>query len=75
MHKVYFEIRYIEQWYDIIAELKAWFGNEWKGQRGVRKKFHKTMWSLDAHTVWFLIPDLSFKTFMDLKMTNSPKYS
>ena len=53
MHKVYFEIRYIDQWYEIIAELRKWFGTEWKGQRGVRKKFHKTMWSLDAHTVWF----------------------
>ena len=42
MHKVYFEIRYIDQWYQIIAELKKWFGNEWKGQRGIRKKFHKT---------------------------------
>ena len=73
MHKVYFEIRYIDQWYDIIAELRKWFGNEWKGQRGIRKKLHKTMWGLDAHTVWFIIPDLSFKTFMDLKMTNSPK--
>ena len=74
MHKVYFEIRYIDQWYEIIAELRKWFGNKWKGQRGIRKKLNKTMWSLDAHTVWFLIPDLSFKTFMDLKMTNSPKY-
>jgi len=74
MHKVHFELRYIEQWYEIIAELKTWFGNEWKGQRGIRKKFHKTMWSLDAHTVWFLVPDLAFKTFMDLKMTNNPKF-
>ena len=74
MHKVYFEIRYIDQWYQIIKELKGWFGTEWKGQRGVRKKFQKTSWSMDAHTVWFLIPDLKFKTFMDLKMLNNPNF-
>ena len=73
MHKVYFEIRYIDQWYEIIRELKKWFGNEWKGQRGVRKKFQKTSWSMESHNVWFIIPDLSFKTFIDLKMTNSHK--
>jgi len=72
MHKVYFELRYIDQWYEIISELRKWFGTEWKGQRGVRKKFHKTMWSLESHTVWFMVPDLKFKTFMDLKMSNSP---
>ena len=71
MHKVYFEIRYIDQWYQIIKELKSWFGTEWKGQRGVRKKFQKTSWSMESHTVWFLIPDPSFKTFMDLKMSNN----
>ena len=73
MHKVYFEIRYIDQWYEIIRELKKWFGNEWKGQRGVRKKFQKTSWRMEYHNVWFIIPDLSFKTFIDLKMTNSHK--
>ena len=26
MHKVYFEIRYIEQWYQIIKELKKSLG-------------------------------------------------
>ena len=49
MHKVYFEIRYIDQWYEIIRELKQWFGNEWKGQRGVRKKFQKTIFHMDVY--------------------------
>ena len=71
MHKVYFEIRYIDQWYQIIKELKSWFGTEWKGQRGVRKKFQKTSWSMDTHKIWFIVPDLKFKTFMDLKMSNN----
>jgi len=73
MHKVYFKIIYIEQWYEIINELRKWFGTDWKGQNGIRKKFNKTMWMQETQTVWFLIPDLSFKTFMDLKMSNTPK--
>ena len=74
MHKIYFELHHIDQWYDIINELRKWFGTEWKGQRGVRKKFHKTMWSFECHKVWFVVPDLSFKTFMDLKMSNNPDF-
>lgn len=74
MHKIYFEIRYIEQWYQIIKELRSWFGTEWKGQRGIRKKLNKSMWSLESHTIWFFVPDLAFKTFMDLKITNNPRF-
>jgi len=72
MHKVYFNICQIEQWYEIINELRRWFGTDWKGQRGVRKKLQKTMWSFDNHSIWFMVPDLKFKTFMDLKMSNNP---
>ena len=74
MHKVYFEIRYIDQWSEIIKELKSWFGTEWKGQRGVRKRFQKTSWSFESHQIWFLIPDLAFKTYMELKLSNKPNF-
>jgi len=72
MHKVTFELTYIEEWYEIIHELQKWFGDNWKGQRGVRKKFQKAMWNFQSHTVWFVVPDLAFKTFMDLKLSNPP---
>tara|TARA_R100001163_G_C5062962_1_gene200153 strand:+ start:177 stop:404 length:228 start_codon:yes stop_codon:yes gene_type:complete len=72
MHKVYFDLQTIDDWYDIIRELKRWFGNEWHGQRGVRKKFQKTKWTFERHSVWFVIPDLAFKTYMELKLANPP---
>ena len=73
MHKVYFNLLTIDDWYAIISELKRWFGNEWRGQRGMRKKFKRTGWSMEPQRVWFIVPDLAFKTFIDLKMTNNLK--
>ena len=71
MHKIVFEIATIDDWYMIIKECKNWFGTDWSGQKGVRKKFQKTQWIMSSHKVWFVVPDPAFKTFMDLKMTNS----
>ena len=73
MHKVYFDLLTIDDWYTIISELKRWFGKEWRGQRGIRKKFKRTEWSMEPQHVWFIVPDLAFKTFIDLKMSNNPK--
>jgi len=28
---------------------------------------------MEPQQVWFLVPDLAFKTFIDLKMSNNPK--
>tara|TARA_R110000744_G_scaffold290533_1_gene401284 strand:- start:701 stop:958 length:258 start_codon:yes stop_codon:yes gene_type:complete len=83
MHKIWFTIEEANEWYYIIKELKTWFGNDWRGQRGVRKKL-TTQHGYDANVnagfmaykrirVWFLVPNLAFKTFMDLKMTNNLK--
>ena len=74
MHKVYFDLLTIDDWYTIISELKRWFGNEWRGQRGIRKKFKRTDWMLKPQQVWFIVPDPAFKTFIDLKMTNNLKF-
>ena len=83
MHKIWFTIEEANEWYYIIKELKTWFGNDWRGQRGVRKKL-TTRDGYDANVnagfmaykrirVWLLVPNLAFKTFMDLKMTNNIK--
>ena len=71
MHKIYFTIYTEEQWYTVIRECKRWFGDNWKGQRGVRKKLNRYPLNdpfADRHKVWFMVPDPAFKTFMDLKM-------
>ena len=73
MHKVYFDLLTINDWYTIISELNRWFGNEWRGQRGIRKKFKRSEWLMEPQQVWFLIPNPAFKTFIDLKMTNNLK--
>ena len=72
MHKIYITLQTIDEWYDIIRELKRWFGNDWKGQRGIRKKFIHPGWFFEPREVWFLVPDLAFKTFIELKMSNDP---
>lgn len=38
MYKIWFDVYDRNQWYDIIRECKKWFGKEWRGQRGVRRK-------------------------------------
>jgi len=73
MHKVWFTVHNQDEWYHLIRELKTWFGNDWRGQRGIRKKFKRTEWSMEPQHVWFIVPDLAFKTFIDLKMSNNPK--
>ena len=73
MHKVWFTVHNQDECYHLILELKTWFGNDWRGQRGIRKKFKRTEWLMEPQQVWFLVPDLAFKTFIDLKMSNNPK--
>ena len=51
MHKIVFEIATIDDWYMIIKECKNWFGTNWSGQKGVRKKFQKTQWIMSSHKV------------------------
>jgi len=84
MHKIWFTVQGSSDWYYIIKELQTWFGNDWRGQRGVRKKLttqdgydissvHAGVMAYKRIRVWFLVPNLAFKTFMDLKMSNNFK--
>jgi hypothetical protein len=78
-HKVYFKVHSLVQWYDIIHEAKSWFGKDWRAQRGVRKKFDLMHWQLRPHRIlhkqqlitWFLVPDPSFRTWVELKYTKT----
>ena len=75
MHKLWFTVHNQDEWYHLIRELKTWFGNDWRGQRGIKKKFqnHAGFLVFREMRVWFLIPNPAFKTFIDLKMTNNLK--
>jgi len=71
MHKVWFEIYTRDEWYTIIRECKKWFGNNWRGQRGVRRRLEVYGSFFQPHKVWFLVPNPEFKTWYELKYTDN----
>ena len=71
MYKIWFEVHSRAQWYEIIREAKTWFGKDWRGQRGVRKKLDMFNFHIRPVKIWFMVPDPAFKTWIDLKYTQS----
>ena len=70
MHKLYFELTTVEQWYAIMREARAQFGKNWQGQRHVKRRLeHASLWRLDGHAerVWFEVPDPAFGTWITIK--------
>ena len=70
MHKLYFELTTVEQWYAIMREARAQFGKNWQGQRHVKRRLeHASLWRLDGHAerVWFEVPDPAFGTWIAIK--------
>jgi hypothetical protein len=70
MHKLYFELTSVEQWYAIMREARAQFGKNWQGQRHVKRRLeHANLWRLpDAvERVWFEVPDPAFGTWIAIK--------
>jgi len=63
--KVEFEIHNQDQWYEIIRDLNKLFGRgNWRGQKHVKRKFHRTTSPL---RVWFEVPDEKTASFLQLK--------
>jgi hypothetical protein len=70
MHKLYFELSSVDQWYIIIREAQAQFGKNWRGQRHVKRRLeHASLWRVPGQTerVWFEVPDLKFGTWISIK--------
>jgi hypothetical protein len=70
MHKLYFELTTVEQWYTIMREARAQFGKNWQGQRHVKRRLeHANLWRLPGTTerVWFEVPDPKFGTWIAIK--------
>ena len=70
MHKLYFELTTVEQWYAIMREARAQFGKNWQGQRHVKRRLeHASLWRLPgaAERVWFEVPDPKFGTWIAIK--------
>jgi hypothetical protein len=70
MHKLYFELTSVEQWYAIMREARAQFGKNWQGQRHVKRRLeHAGLWKISpvAERVWFEVPDPKFGTWIAIK--------
>ena len=70
MHKLYFELSTVEQWYAIMREARAQFGKNWNGQRHVKRRLeHASLWTIGncSERVWFEVPDPKFGTWVAIK--------
>ena len=65
--RVWVELSNIEQWYKVIREANALYGNHnWRGQPRVRRKLDNN-WSRKVVRVWFDVPDPAFATWISVK--------
>jgi len=68
MHKFYFELKSLDQWYTIMREARLQFGKNWRGQRGIRRRLELIAWdSSKSLQVWFEVPDSNFGTWIGIK--------
>lgn len=56
-----------KQWYDIMAEARAWFGKNWKCQGKVRRKLENICHG-SSLPVWFDVPDPRWSTWVSTKL-------
>ena len=64
--RLWFVLHTQDQWYNIIRECRSWFGDNWKGQAKVKKKFGQR-YRYQPVVVWFEIPDERFATWCSVK--------
>lgn len=72
LHRFWFTIRTLDQWYAIMRECRAWFGREWRAQGKVRRKLHPRYFSNPLQSgleVWFEVPDPKFATWISVKLS------
>ena len=69
MHRITFEIRDTDVWYKVMAEARALFGKNWRGQPKTKRKL-ETFRLADAPAVrvWFEVPDPTFATWCAVKL-------
>jgi uncharacterized protein (DUF924 family) len=68
LHRFWFSISNEKQWYAVMAECRQWFGNNWRAQGKVRRKFESFgSQRLRSHTIWFEVPDSKFATWISVK--------
>jgi hypothetical protein len=69
MHRIYFNVASLKEWYSIMGEARVMFGKGWRTQSHVRRKLERiNPWNPAAHPVWFEVPDPQFGTWCALKL-------
>ena len=69
MHRITFEIGNVQTWYKVMAEARAQFGKNWRGQPKVKRKLES--WRPAGSPpvkVWFEVPDSTFATWCAVKL-------
>lgn len=70
MHRIWFELRDVNQWYAIMKEARTLYGfGNWKGQGRVKRRL-KSAWRMpQSYLIWFDVPDPTFGTWCAVKHT------
>lgn len=69
LHRFWFTISKVEQWYQIMRECRAWFGRDWRTMSKVRRKLDPARGRIRVISlpVWFEVPDPRFATWISVK--------
>jgi hypothetical protein len=69
LFRVVVELDNTEQWYAIIREAQKLFGaGNWDGQPRVKRKLERNRWNANKVQVWFDVPEVSFSTWVGVKL-------
>jgi hypothetical protein len=70
MHRIWFRLHNVKEWYAVMKEARAMFGKNWRTQNRVKRRLeHNTMWGIAINPVpvWFDVPDQTFATWVAVK--------
>jgi len=70
MHRIWFRLHTVAEWYAIMKEARVMFGKNWRTQSRVKRRLeHTALWgvSLQPVPVWFEVPDQTFATWVAVK--------
>ena len=70
MHRIWFRLHTVKEWYAIMKEARAMFGTNWRTQSRVKRRLeHTSLWgvSLQPVLIWFEVPDQTFATWVAVK--------
>jgi hypothetical protein len=71
MHRIWFQLHTVKEWYAVMKEARAMFGKNWRTQSRVKRRLeHNNLWGLNVTqtvSVWFEVPDQTFATWVAVK--------